>query len=110
MTGGFTVRYRSSVVEGPVAFLVEDERGAAYLFREGTLQLRIRSEQACEKLAALLGGSARWDAVPRVAPYSLSGLWALAGGARTAARPATIVQPAEAVPAMAAAEALMGRA
>jgi hypothetical protein len=67
------IRYRSSAVEGTVALIVEDEREEAYLFHEGWPQLRIRREQACEKLAGLLGGNDRWDAVPRVAPYSLAG-------------------------------------
>jgi len=110
MTGGFTIRYRSCVVEGPIALIVEDERGAAYLFRGGTLQLRIRGQHACEKLAGLLGGKARWDTVPRVAPYSLAGLCALAGVARTPSQPTTIVQVTKAVPAMAPSETLMGRA
>src|SRR5947209_5404319 len=79
MAGRFTIRYRSSVVEGAIALIVEDEQGTAYLFREGTLQLRICGEHACEKLAGLLGGSAHWEPVPRVAPYSPAGLCALTG-------------------------------
>ena len=110
MTGGFTVRYRNSGAEGTVALIVEDERGAAYLFRAGSLQLRIRGEQAGEKLAGLLGGTSQWDRVPRVAPYSLAGLSALAGDARTPAHSATIVKVTEAVPVLAPSETLMGRA
>lgn len=102
MTGRYTIRYRGSTTGGALALIVEDEHGAAYLFTEGTLQLRIRGDGACDQLAGLLGGSARWDAVPRVAPYSLAGLDALTGygragsGQAVPAREAGIAPPVSA--------------
>ncbi len=79
-TPTYTVRYRCDAHPGTVGLLVEDERGATYLFSGGELQARCESPDATARLLRLLRHRHCWTAAPAVAPYTLAGLRALVGG------------------------------
>ncbi len=70
----YTIRYRCEGSRGQIALIVEDGAGMAYLFGDGQLQGRFRGDDACAFLARKLAGSGAWTPVPRVTPYTLSGL------------------------------------
>lgn len=70
----YTIRYRCDDRRGRTALIVEDPTGAAYLFSGGSLQGRLRGNDASTRLHKRLERHAHWQPVPRVAPYSLDGL------------------------------------
>lgn len=76
----YTIRYRSHGPGGVTALIVEDRRGARYLFRDG----RLRSAPEAPGAGARFGrpgapAAARLGVTP-VAPYSAAELRRLVGG------------------------------
>jgi hypothetical protein len=69
----YTIRYRATDTRGRVRLLVEDERGARYLFHNGRLSGPSLAE-AGEDLAPARPDERAWAAVPAVAPYTLDEL------------------------------------
>ena len=69
----YTIRYRCDDPPG-TSLIVQDGQGTAYLFSDGVLQLRLGGDEACARLARLLGRHAPWAMVPEVPPYTLEGL------------------------------------
>jgi hypothetical protein len=74
--GSYTIRYRCRNDHGIGAPIVTEDRGVAYPFSGGVLQLRCAGVGAATRLAGLLRGRAR-SPVPSVAPYRFAGLQCL---------------------------------
>ena len=74
--GGYAIRFRCEGSGGRVALVVEDPCGAAYVFSDGALQVRLTGRNAAVRLASLLERSIPCAAVsvPSVAPYTLDEL------------------------------------
>ena len=79
----YTVRYRCDAGRGRAALIVDDGRGAAYLFSGGQLQARLRGHHAASRLARLLGPQARCASVQEAPPYTTEELRRLAAPDRT---------------------------
>lgn len=76
---GYAIRFRCADRDGEIALILEDGRGAAYLFSGGALQVRLTGGGAPARLARLLERSAACAAmpVPEVALYTLDELYHL---------------------------------
>jgi hypothetical protein len=75
----YTIRYRCHRTSQDTALIVEDRRGASYLFSQGHLQLRLRVPNAGARLASLLATRGDWNRVPLAEPYTLAELARLVG-------------------------------
>ncbi len=75
----YTIRYRCHRATRDTALIVEDRRGASYLFSQGRLQLRLRVPNAGARLAQLLANRGAWTHVPLAEPYTLAELVRLVG-------------------------------
>ena len=79
MSQHYRVRYRCAHRPGGAALIIEDEGGTAYLFSDGTLQVRTCGARAAERLVRRLGGPDQWTPVPIVPAYTFAGLCHLVG-------------------------------
>jgi len=75
----YTIRYRSHGPGGVTALIVEDRRGARYLFRGGRLRAAPEAPEAGARFARPAAPAAAWLGVPPVAPYSAAELCRLVG-------------------------------
>ena len=79
MSPDYVIRYRCGRDRGATALIVEDGRGTAYLFSDGSLQSSLRGAHAPARLARMMARLGSWTPVPEVLPYTLDGLRRIAG-------------------------------
>jgi hypothetical protein len=70
----YVVRYRCVEERRPPALLVEDARGAAYLFSDDALQVCVAGADAVGRLLALVGRRGAWAPVPANGAATLADL------------------------------------
>jgi hypothetical protein len=74
MPEGYVARYRTTDAAGAPALIVADQRGNAYLYAAGALQLRATGDETGARLIALLGQPERWEPLADAEPRPLETL------------------------------------